>query len=268
MVQQPMQTRCCCQGNTTDETIDISCADGRLPAGPCSITSEDFAPLRTAKIHVALRQEPLQAMQQMQDIMCHLIRFECRECRIRFPAFHPNYKPDFELQITKQCRNDVAEWNDAVLPESSSTYAPTCIGLCGACADDLVTAAKDEVKKGITRFGAKNCQDPLAGFPAMRRVDSLDMCLHDLFRQATVLEAMLVSLNHMQVSVCTFSSREDSRTGLSRFRKNIISFPQHVSDLQQHMSFVESIEQNQVINVALTENEYEISARSRCERAP
>jgi len=190
--------------------------------------------------------------------MCHLIRFECRECRIRFPAFHPNYKPDFELQITKQCRNDVAEWNDAVLRESSSTFAPTCVGLCGMCADDLVTAAKDEVKKGITRFGAKNCQDPLAGFPAMRRVDSLDMCLHDLFRQATVLEAMLVSLNHMQVSVCTFSSREDSRTGLSRFRKNIISFPQHVSDLQQHMSFVESIEQNQVINVALTEHEYEI----------
>ena len=77
-------------------------------------------------------------------------------------------------------------------------------------------AAKDEVKKGITRFGANNCQGPLAGFPAMRRVESLDMCLHDLFRQATVLEAMLGSLNHMQVSVCTFSSREDSRTGTSR----------------------------------------------------
>jgi len=72
------------------------CEDGRLPSGPCSITSEDFAPLRTAKIHVALRQEPLQAMQRMQDIMCHLIRFECRECRIRFPAFHPDYAPDFE----------------------------------------------------------------------------------------------------------------------------------------------------------------------------
>jgi len=80
------------QGNTSQKDYRRLVANGRLPSGPCSITSEDFAPLRTAKIHVALRQEPLQAMQQMQDIMCHLIRFECRECRVRFPAFHPNYK--------------------------------------------------------------------------------------------------------------------------------------------------------------------------------
>ena len=77
-------------------------------------------------------------------------------------------------------------------------------------------------------------QDPLAGFPATD-VDSLtQMEFHYLFRQATVLEAMLVALNHMQVSVCEFTGRRDRRTGLTRFRKNIISFPQHVSELQQY----------------------------------
>ena len=91
------------------------------------------------------------------------------------------------------------------------------------------------------------------------------MELHDLFRQATVLEAMLVSLNHMQVCVCTFSSRSDSRTGLSRFRKNIIAFPQHVSDLQQHVSFVENVHENDVVNVALTDNEVE-NVRARIVR--
>ena len=81
-------------------------------------------------------------------------------------------------------------------------------------------------------------QVPLDGFPATDRVVLLDMELQALFRQATVVEAMLVSLNHLQVCVCTYASRTDARTGLSRFRKNIIAFPQHVSDLQQHISFV------------------------------
>ena len=73
------------------------------------MTSEDFVPLRTAKDHVALRKEPLEAIQAMQDVMCHLVLFECRECRIRFPAFHPEFdptisEPKLELQITKHCR--------------------------------------------------------------------------------------------------------------------------------------------------------------------
>ena len=58
-------------------------------------------------------------------------------------------------------------------------------------------------------------------------------------------------LTHMQVSVCTFASAGGSRTGLPRFRKNIISFPQHVSDLQQHMSFVTSIAVNDIVNMLL-----------------
>ena len=226
-----------------------------MPAEPCSITSEDFAPLRTAKIHVAFRQEPLEAMQAMQDIMCHLVLFECNECRIRFPAFHPDFTPEFDLQCTKQCRNAVASWEGDPPSAACAKRAPVCRGVCKACADELEKDENHELLKGVVRFGAANSQDPLAGFPATDRVVLLDMELQDLFRQATVLEAMLVSLNHMQVCVCTFSSRTDSRTGLSRFRKNIIAFPQHVSDLQQHMSFVQSVRVNDIVNVALTDDD-------------
>ena len=72
---------------------------------------------------------------------------------------------------------------------------------------------------------------------------------HALFAQASVVESMLVALNHMQVNVCTFEGREDSRTGLTRFRKNIISFPQRLSELQQHLAFVDSVVENDILNV-------------------
>ena len=231
---------------------------GRLPGDACSITSEDFAPLRTAKIHVTLRQKPLEAMLHMQDVICHMLDFECRECRVRFPAFHPDYPPPLELQITKQCPNDVAEWEGGEPPAASAKQATHCRGLCGACQRELKKVENDELLRGVVRFGAKNYQDPLAGFPATDPVQLLDMQLHDLFRQATVLEAMLVSLNHMQVCVCTYEQRWAARTGLSRFRKNIIAFPQHVSDLQQHMSFVEGVRENDVVNVALSGGEADL----------
>ena len=125
--------------------------DNRLPGGPCSITSEDFAPLRTAKIHTAFRQEPLEAMQAMQDIMCHLVLFVCRECRIRFPAFHPDFTPDLDLQVTKQCPNAVATWDGDVPSKASARKAPTCTGVCAKCAKELEDSQKDELLKDTTR---------------------------------------------------------------------------------------------------------------------
>ena len=64
-----------------------------------------------------------------------------------------------------------------------------------------------------------------------------------------MLESMLVALSHMQVSVCTFQGREDTRTGITRFRKNIISFPQRVSELQQQIQFVSSVVPGDVVNI-------------------
>ena len=82
-----------------------------------------------------------------------------------------------------------------------------------------------------------------------------------LFAQASIVESMLVALSHMQVNVCTFESRADSRTGITRFRKNIISFPQRLSELQQHLSFVSSVSENDIINVILSAGS---DAAARC----
>ena len=77
--------------------------------------------------------------------MCNLVLFVCRECRSRFPAFHPEHAPEFDLQITKQCSNDVAEWAGGAAPAASTRQAPTCTGLCGACARELEKAEKEEL---------------------------------------------------------------------------------------------------------------------------
>ena len=190
--------------------------------------------LRTAKIHVAFHECPLRAVLHVQDVMAHLVLFTCHECRVRFLAFHPAHLPrlDAPLQVTQHCPIDVAEWDT---PPSAvpTVLAARHTGLCGVCARDLAAHKDDELLSGVSLFGPRNAQDPLDGFPATD-VDSLTgLQFSELFRQASVLEAMLVALHHMQVSVCRFDGRRDRRTGLTRFRKNIISFPQRVSELQQ-----------------------------------
>ena len=81
---------------------------GSLPR-TCSIVPDGSSPLRTAKIHAALRRAPLEAMLQVQDIMCHLMLFQCRECRIRFPGLPSrfsaaNARPARGHATLPQCR--------------------------------------------------------------------------------------------------------------------------------------------------------------------
>ena len=57
--------------------------------------------------------------------------------------------------------------------------------------------------------------DPCYRFP--------DRELGELFAQATVTEARFIALEHMQMDFVTVSY-----TGLRKFRKNIISFPQSI----------------------------------------
>ena len=226
-------------------------ASGDLPT-LCFIAAEEFAPLRTTKIHAQLRRAPLEAVHYVQDIMGSLILFTCTGCNIRFPAFHPKHEEEMKklkLQVTKDCPTAVASWNLA--PGPAQTLAARHSGLCAECAAETPKNLHKEGLAGVLRFGERNGQHPLAGFPATDESTLSQMRVQDLFRQASVLEAMLVALNHMQVSVCTFTSAGKSRTGLPRFRKNIISFPQHVSDLQQHISFLEGVAINDIVNVTL-----------------
>ena len=226
-------------------------ASGELPA-TCIIAAEEFAPLRTTNIHAQLRRAPLEAVHYVQEVMESLIFFTCRECHIRFPAFHPKHEDEMKkikLQITKHCPTAVAEWNTT--PGTGQTLAARHTGLCAKCAVETEKNQHKEGLAGVLRFGERNGQHPLAGFPATDESTLAAMQVQDLFRQASVLESMLAALNHMQVSVCTFTSAGKSRTGLPRFRKNIISFPQHMSDLQQHFSFLAGVAINDIVNVTL-----------------
>ena len=69
-----------------------------------------------------------------------------------------------------------------------------------------------------------------------------------LFENATVVEEMLVALNHMQVDVCYLR-----RTGLSGFRKNIISFPQDAVELKNLRTFWTNLTVGDIVNVSQAE---------------
>ena len=130
---------------------------GALPKQCYILSEEDFSPLRTARLHVELRKKPLEAVQEVQDIMGSLVYFTCRECRVRFPAFHPKHAErvkSLHLQVPKRCHNSVAVWDAA--PADSSLLADRCSGLCQDCADDLAKVAEDSTLKGVTRFGQRN----------------------------------------------------------------------------------------------------------------
>ena len=181
--------------------------------------------------------------------MCSLVLFTCNECRVRFPAWKPDDVPEVELQVVHACSNVVAQWDEDPENVVEKRLALRCSGLCLQCHTELLKVKEDPVLSGVTRFGAGNFQDPLSGFPGSTVVELTQLEMRRVFAQATVLEAMLVSLNHMQVSVCTFTTSARSRTGLPNFRKNIISFPQKLSDLQQHLAFVSSLAANDIVNV-------------------
>ena len=93
---------------------------GRFP-DQCFVVPEDAVPLRTAKIHASLRYEPLCAIQRVQEFMCSLVLFECRVCRVRFPAFPPGAEPGARLQVVSACSNVVGTWDET--PRSSGVLA-------------------------------------------------------------------------------------------------------------------------------------------------
>jgi hypothetical protein len=92
----------------------------------------------------------------------------------------------------------------------------------------------DESLRGVATFSARNNWDPLIGLD--------DAALYrewmQVSEQATVVESMLVALGHMQVSVC-YLRTVWSRPGraLPAFHKNIICFPQDLTELKRLRHF-------------------------------
>ena len=200
-------------------------------------------PLRVAKYNVHLREDSLWAVKAMHEILGNMVMFTCKVCNELFPTFHPAFEPPSELamQLLKtghkgvaSCDVMVATWDEfPVVPKEyaesppradrdnspterdTSRVAARHTGRCRRCQQDI----EEQQAKGrvvVPKYSHLNWMDPCWKFPYEE--------LADLFRMCTVTESMLLALEHMQVSFVTIR-----RTRLSKFHKNVISFPQQTA---------------------------------------
>ncbi len=214
----------------------------------------DRIPLRVAKYDVVLREAPLRAVQAEQTMLTRMVKFECNWCRERFPAFHPAFRPPPELGMqlldggasgVAKCNIEVAWWDDPPpLPQAGdapSDLAMCCRGVCLACDRDI---AQEQTKLApgadpssvVPKRSFLNNMDPMYRFP------EIDW-LKELLRSLTLTESMLLALNHMQVSYVTIA-----RTGLSVFRKNVISFPQSFPEFARRLGLLDGFKVGDRVN--------------------
>ena len=121
-------------------------------------------------------------------------------------------------------------------------------GQCLRCHKSLEKVANKPLLDGVATFSARNNWDPLFGLD----VGAAYREWLYLSQNATVVESMLIALNHMQVSVCYLWSRgslSKGHRGIPGFKKNIISVPQDVADLKNLQHFFSSLGENDVVNV-------------------
>ena len=188
-----------------------------------------------AKYDVRLRESALLSVQAMHTILSRMVLFECRECKERFPTFHPAYAPpralakEFEKSTRGRdgvaaCNVEVSVWDELPALDAPDGLAPSCSGMCFRCQKDLDERMRDQGGDedqglAISLRSADNHMDPCFRCPFHD--------LQDLFAGATIVEAMLVTLDHMQVNFVTVSS-----SGLRKFRRNTISFPLLLQDMK------------------------------------
>ena len=116
------------------------------------------------------------------------------------------------------------------------------------CRKNLEKVAGKPVVDEVATFSARNNWVPIFGLD----VGAAYKEWLYLSQNATVVESMLIALNHMQVSVCYLWSRgslSKGHRGVPGFKKNIISFPQDIADLKNLQHFFSSLGENDVVNV-------------------
>ena len=188
---------------------------------------------RVLKFAVRLREQPLRASEAMHKILSMQVVFDCNVCNERFVAFHPAYEPPEEvahrLEILRGgksglafCNVKVSSWH-VMLPtfEHHEDVAAHHYGVCACCQIDMNSQGVDQEgvpgdKNIIPKRSVENHMDPCFRFP----YDDLQ----ELFDGATMIEGMLVALEHMQIYFVSCT-----RTGLQKFHRNVISFPQDLS---------------------------------------
>jgi len=181
-----------------------------------------------------------------QRVLGNMVLFHCECCNNRFPTWHPRHKPEFELQCLKTCSIDVHTWKTQPGDETTQ-HATLHHGICMRCHKSKEKVKDDPLLQEVATFSARNNFDPLFGLDEGRAYKTWLR----LAREATVVESMLVSLNHMQVSVCYFRGFRNVGKGMPGFHKNIISFPQDLTELKHLKHFFSNLQTNDVVNVRL-----------------
>ena len=180
----------------------------------------EHLPLRTCKIIASFRKKVLQDMHPNQRILNSLLLFHCQFCNERCVTYHPQHKQAFQLECLATYPFEVAQWDDE--PSERLRFAQLHTGLCKRCINDAAKVQGDQLLSGIGVWSTENHMNLLHGLSLSGSEQDVKG-LHNLFNEATVVEEMLVALNHMQVSVCTVGTGARRTDGMSNFRKNIIS---------------------------------------------
>ena len=239
------------------------------------IVPEALMVIRTAKIHAAFNKSHLQRILQMYRILDSMVLFRCLVCNNRFPTFHPDFKPPLSLQCLTYCSIDVRDedWDTrpaAISQSGDSGMASFHTGTCKRCYDASERDSTDSFLATVPCFSARNHMDFLHGMSEtnalpceqqlLRQTTDVPPLLGEdvdriraeyvyLFKHATVVECMLVSLNHMQVSVCHMRQRRFRSGDMLSFHKNVICFPQVVTELENLQAFWRNLRCYDIVNV-------------------
>ena len=165
-----------------------------------AICQDLSCPVRTATNRSVFYSHLLRRMLDVQRILGNMVLFKCNVCKSRFPTFHPDFPPPFQPKTTATCPIDVATW-DSMPTDRNAMMASFHTGVCQHCHRDLQQVEDHEILRGVAKLSAASRMDPLMGFPDDVR---LRRHIQHIFDNATMLEVMLVSLQHMQVDTCHF----------------------------------------------------------------
>ena len=209
-------------------------------------------PLRVPKFDVPLDVNILRAVHAQQTILTRMVLFNCNTCVERFPAFNPAFEPPASLgmALLRRAGNGVAACNIEVhmwdsippldLPDVDVVVASEHTGLCRACHVDIeaqmrALGADADDMMVIPKRSFLNHMDPVFKFPREE--------LQDLFDSCSLVESMLLAMDHMQVNFVTVA-----RSRLHKFRRNVISFPQDVATFAKRVGLMQRYELGDHVN--------------------
>ena len=130
------------------------------------------------------------------------------------------------------CNIEVSQWDELPPLDASEKDLLVAEQHSGECRRCEVELQKERARQGVSedssvvaKFSERNHMDPVWMFPHEE--------LAALFQAATLTESMFVALEHMQVSFVTAS-----KTRLTKFRKNVISFAQDTPAFAQRVGLM------------------------------